>query len=235
MNAAGPCHGRTPLWSLELKARKSKVFGFGELRLRWRFRAAGVLPMLPMDSPGFPCITWGDGFSWTRVAADGCQWLRMALRGVSSLPRAPSGASSGTAVLCGHHRAPLPPPKIHKVAAGEPSGASGGFAGIAREGSTAPAATSPTHAPHKNAEFGRLPAAPRTADCGQRNVSACKVITLVSPKACVTATAQICTLSQNGYGARCCEPNDKTRFCFRPQCSPTATAATATAATATAA
>jgi hypothetical protein len=26
----------------------------------------------------------------------------------------------------------------------------------------------------------------------------------------MAATAQICTLSQNGYGAKCCEPNEKT-------------------------
>jgi hypothetical protein len=39
---------------------------------------------------------------------------------------------------------------------------------------------------------------------------------LVLQKVCVAATAGIFTLSQNGYGAKCCEPNEKTKFYCRP-------------------
>jgi len=49
---------------------------------------------------------------------------------------------------------------------------------------------------------------PTTATCGQGNVHAFKcVVPLVSQKARVTAAAQICTLTQDVYGANHSHPN----------------------------
>ena len=45
-------------------------------------------------------------------------------------------------------------------------------------------------------------ASPTTASGGQRNAHACECLPPVSQKARVNATAQICTLSQNGDGAK---------------------------------
>jgi hypothetical protein len=56
-----------------------------------------------------------------------------------------------------------------------------------------------------------LPKSNRNSELGYLRMEnykmhACTRLPFVSQKACVTATAQICTLSQNGYGARCREP-----------------------------
>ena len=63
-------------------------------------------------------------------------------------------------------------------------------------------AFSPTPGPHRSASPRRLHAAATTiAIGGQCNDHACKWLPLVSQKVCVTATALMFTLSQNGYGA----------------------------------
>jgi len=69
-------------------------------------------------------------------------------------------------------------------------------------------ASSPTRGPHRCASHWRLhEAAPTTATARQCNAHDCKCLPLVRQKARVTATAQMCTLSQNGYGAKRIHPN----------------------------
>jgi hypothetical protein len=177
------------------------------------------LPMLPMAPHRSPWIAWrgmaSHGPEWLPMSANGFAWLHMLTDAFPEVLAAPHRALQDFVA----NTARRPPRDFTRSPLGSSLEQLAASRALREEGTAAPAAapaaTSPTHAPHTNAEFGRLPAAPRTADCGQRNVSACKLITLVSLKACVTATAQICTLSQNGYGAKHCAPNAIGMLCCR--------------------